>query len=98
MTHAHLSGHTPVKWKCISQFRFWNSATRGEHMAKVIGVGGVFFKVRNGEAAREWYRRVLGLEVEDWGGVVFTPELAARTPGAATVFSSFAHDTTYFSP
>ncbi len=67
-------------------------------MAKVIGVGGVFFKVRNGEAAREWYRRVLGLEVEDWGGVVFTPELAARTPGAATVFSSFAHDTTYFSP
>jgi catechol 2,3-dioxygenase-like lactoylglutathione lyase family enzyme len=67
-------------------------------MAKVIGVGGVFFKVRNGDAVREWYRRVLGLEVEDWGGIVFTPELAARTPGAATVFSSFAHDTTYFSP
>jgi predicted enzyme related to lactoylglutathione lyase len=67
-------------------------------MSKVIGVGGIFFKARNGDAVREWYRRVLGLEVEDWGGIVFTPELAARTPGAATVFSSFAHDTTYFSP
>jgi len=67
-------------------------------MPKIIGVGGIFFKVRNGEAVREWYRRVLGLEVEDWGGVFFTPEAAARTPGAGTVFSSFAADTTYFSP
>lgn len=67
-------------------------------MAKVIGVGGIFFKVNNGAAVREWYRRVLGLEVEDWGGIFFTPELAARTPGAGTVFASFAADTTYFSP
>src|SRR5690349_21652937 len=67
-------------------------------MPKVIGIGGVFFKVRNGVAFREWYRRVLGLEIEDWGGIFFTPELAARTPGAGTVWSSFEQDTTYFAP
>ena len=67
-------------------------------MAKIIGIGGVFFKVRNGEAFREWYRRVLGLEINDWGGVFFTPELASRTPGAGTVWSSFEQETTYFTP
>ena len=67
-------------------------------MAKIIGIGGVFFKARDRAALREWYTRVLGLEIAGWGGVVFTPELAARTPGAATVWSSFAADTDYFAP
>jgi predicted enzyme related to lactoylglutathione lyase len=67
-------------------------------MAKVIGIGGLFFKSADGAALRDWYARVLGLEFADWGGVVFTPEAAAATPGAATVFSPFAADTDYFAP
>ena len=46
----------------------------------------------------KWYRDVLGLEVEDWGGVVFRPEAMAAHPGAGTVFSAFEADTTYFEP
>ncbi len=45
-----------------------------------------------------WYREVLGLEVEDWGGVFITPEAMAAHPGAGTVFSLFRADTTYFAP
>lgn len=67
-------------------------------MAKVLGVGGVFFKSRDEAALRDWYGRVLGLSFEDWGGVIFTPQLAASHPGAATVFSSFKADTDYFEP
>jgi predicted enzyme related to lactoylglutathione lyase len=67
-------------------------------MAKVLGIGGVFFKSRDQAALRDWYSRILGLSFEDWGGVVFTPQLAASHPGAATVFSSFKHDTDYFEP
>ena len=67
-------------------------------MAEIIGIGGVFFKARDGAALREWYTRVLGLEIADWGGVVFTPEMAAKKPGAATVWSSFAADSDYFAP
>jgi catechol 2,3-dioxygenase-like lactoylglutathione lyase family enzyme len=67
-------------------------------MAKILGIGGVFFKVRDGAALREWYTRVLGLEISDWGGVVFTPEAAARHPGAGTVWSPFDADTDYFAP
>lgn len=67
-------------------------------MASVLGVGGVFFKSEDQAGLTAWYRDVLGLEVEEWGGVVFTPDAMAAHPGAATVFSPFAADTTYFDP
>jgi catechol 2,3-dioxygenase-like lactoylglutathione lyase family enzyme len=40
-------------------------------MAKVLGVGGVFFKAEDPKAVRDWYARVLGFEVTTWGGVIF---------------------------
>ena len=67
-------------------------------MAKVLGLGGLFFKSADTTAMRDWYGSVLGLAFEDWGGLVFLPEAAAAHPGAATVFSAFAADTGYFAP
>lgn len=67
-------------------------------MARILGLGGLFFKSADGAAMREWYGRVLGLSFEDWGGIVFLPEVAAAHPGAGTVFSSFGADTDYFAP
>ena len=67
-------------------------------MAKVLGLGGLFFKSADGDAMREWYGRVLGVEFHDWGGAVFTPDAAAAHPGSATVFSPFKADTEYFAP
>ena len=40
-------------------------------MAKVLGIGGVFFKAADPKAVRDWYARVLGFELNDWGGVVW---------------------------
>ncbi|GAM96427.1 glyoxalase [alpha proteobacterium U9-1i] len=67
-------------------------------MAKVLGVGGVFYKAANPPESSDWFKRVLGLEFHDWGGVVFTPEAAAAHPGAGTVFSPFKQSTDYFEP
>ena len=67
-------------------------------MAKVLGVGGVFFKSKNPEELIAWYRDVVGLPVESWGGVILRPEAMAAHPGAATVFAPFKADTTYFEP
>lgn len=67
-------------------------------MAKVIGVGGIFFKSKDPTALLNWYREVLGLHVHDWGGVFLTPEAMAAHPGAGTVFAPFKQDTTYFEP
>lgn len=66
-------------------------------MAKVLGVGGVFFKTADPAALKLWYARVLGLEIGDWG-VFFTPDMVKETPGAGTVFSPFKADSDYFAP
>jgi predicted enzyme related to lactoylglutathione lyase len=67
-------------------------------MASVIGIGGVFLRVADPAATRAWYERVLGIEMQDWGGVVFLPQPMADRPGAATVLSLFPDDTDYFAP
>jgi predicted enzyme related to lactoylglutathione lyase len=66
-------------------------------MAKILGLGGLFFKSADPVATNDWYARVLGIRVEPWG-VVFTPDATAAHPGAATVFSPFKDDTDYFAP
>lgn len=67
-------------------------------MAKVIGVGGVFFKSKDPAALTKWYGEVLGMPVHDWGGVFMTPEAMSAHPGAGTVFAPFKQDTDYFLP
>ncbi|QGZ96368.1 VOC family protein [Terricaulis silvestris] len=66
-------------------------------MAKVLGVGGIFFKTQDAAALREWYARVLGLEISDWG-MFFTPDMVKDKPGSGTVFSAFSADSDYFKP
>ncbi len=62
-------------------------------MAKVLGIGGVFFKARDVAATKAWYARVLGFEATAHG-VMFPP----LPPGGLTIWSPFAADTTYFAP
>jgi hypothetical protein len=40
-------------------------------MAKVTGIGGVFFKANDPQALAQWYATHLGVTLEDWGGVIF---------------------------
>ena len=67
-------------------------------MARVLGVGGIFFKAQDHAALVGWYRDVLGLNMMDWGGAFLTPEAMAAHPGAGTVFSPFQADTDYMLP
>ena len=40
-------------------------------MARVTGVGGIFFKSTGDHAAlAAWYRENLGMPLEDWGGAI----------------------------
>jgi predicted enzyme related to lactoylglutathione lyase len=67
-------------------------------MARVIGVGGIFFKSKDTAALTKWYADVLGMPMQDWGGILLMPEPMAAHPGAATVFAPFKQDTKYFEP
>ena len=58
-------------------------------MAKVLGIGGVFFTSKNPKRLAAWYRRALGFEIEAWGGVAF-PWKESATHQRATVWSPFS--------
>jgi catechol 2,3-dioxygenase-like lactoylglutathione lyase family enzyme len=62
-------------------------------MAKVLGIGGVFFKVASPEANSDWYRRVLGMEPADWGGIPFP-----HPDRGVVVWAPFGSDTNHFAP
>jgi predicted enzyme related to lactoylglutathione lyase len=40
-------------------------------MKRVTGVGGIFFKAKDPKALGAWYKRHLGVDVQDWGGATF---------------------------
>jgi len=65
-------------------------------MARVTGIGGIFFKAKDPKALGAWYRDVLGLEVSSWGGAM----LSYDAPGhpSVAVWNPFAADTKYFEP
>jgi catechol 2,3-dioxygenase-like lactoylglutathione lyase family enzyme len=67
-----------------------------EPAGHVTGIGGVFIKSDNPKALADWYRDVLGLNVESWGGA----KLAYDAPGhpAVTVWSPFPASTNYMAP
>ena len=68
-------------------------------MKRVTGIGGVFFKAKDPKALAEWYRRHLGLNVEEWGGVAFRWKTEDNPMGiGSTVWSPFKEDTAYFAP
>lgn len=50
-------------------------------MKRVTGIGGIFFKAKDAQAMRAWYKRHLGIDVQPWGGAAFD---WADDPGAAT--------------
>jgi predicted enzyme related to lactoylglutathione lyase len=68
-------------------------------MAKVTGIGGVFLKSRDdGAALAEWYKKNLGMPLEDWGGAILRwPDDTAEDKGL-TVWSLAAKDSKWFSP
>ena len=64
-------------------------------MAKVLGVGGVFFKSPDPKSLYKWYARWLDMEFQDWGIAYFPKNMPVN---AQTVWSSFDSNTDYFAP
>ncbi|HVF42028.1 MAG TPA: VOC family protein [Pyrinomonadaceae bacterium] len=68
-------------------------------MARITGIGGVFFKSRNDNAAlAAWYQKHLGLALEGFGGAVLRwPDDPAEDKGV-TVWHVAGRESQWFSP
>lgn len=65
-------------------------------MAKVLGIGGVFFKSADPAKLYEWYERWLGFKAEPGSGINFLPQDMPKD--SVTVWSAFESTTDYFAP
>lgn len=68
-------------------------------MARITGIGGVFFKARGDEKAlAQWYRDCLGLELEQWGGAILRWPIDKASDKGLTVWTVAQRDSQWFSP
>lgn len=68
-------------------------------MAKVTGIGGVFFKsAGKGSELAAWYQKNLGLDLESWGGCILRWPNDKAEDGGLTVWSTADADTKWFGP
>ena len=68
-------------------------------MAKVTGIGGIFFKsAGKGSELAAWYQKNLGLNLESWGGAILRWPDDKAEDGGLTVWSTADNDTKWFSP
>lgn len=66
-------------------------------MAKITGVGGIFFKSPNPKALADWYSEHLGLTLDEgYIGASFAPDTLPAN--GATVLGFFEQNTEYFAP
>lgn len=68
-------------------------------MAKVTGIGGVFFKSRgDGAALARWYQKHLGITLEEFGGAILQWSNDRAEDGGLTVWSVADEGSEWFSP
>lgn len=67
-----------------------------EAPGRITGVGGVFFKAKDPKALAKWYRDVLGMPLQPWGGAMLRYDAPLHPP--ATVWRAFPATTDYFAP
>ena len=67
-------------------------------MKKVTGIGGIFFKCKDPDSMKDWYKTHLGLQTNQWGATFEWYQEADSTKKASTQWSTFKDSTKYFAP
>jgi predicted enzyme related to lactoylglutathione lyase len=75
------------------------TAEEAGDMARVTGIGGVFFLSRGkAEALSSWYEKHLGMRLEDFGGAILKWEDDTAEDNGLTVWGVADRDSEWFSP
>jgi predicted enzyme related to lactoylglutathione lyase len=67
-------------------------------MKKVTGIGGIFFKCKDPNKMKEWYKTHLGLDAGPYGASFEWREAGDSSKKGSTQWSPFAETTNYFEP
>jgi predicted enzyme related to lactoylglutathione lyase len=72
------------------------SIARGQTVGHVTGVGGIFVTSKDPKALAIWYRDILGIHIEQWGGAALHYDAAGHPP--SVIWSAFPTDSDYLAP
>jgi len=67
-------------------------------MKRVTGIGGVFFKCKDPQKTKDWYRLHLGIESGDYGGMFEWRQKDNPEEPGTTAWNPFPESTGYFDP
>ena len=68
-------------------------------MRRVTGIGGIFMSAKDPKALCAWYKKHLGIDVQDWGGAAFTWTDSEGNPiKGTTAWSIGPADGKHFAP
>ena len=67
-------------------------------MKKVTGIGGIFFKCKDPDKVKAWYKTHLGLDTDQYGTTFEWRQSDDATKRGFTQWSPFAETTKYFEP
>jgi predicted enzyme related to lactoylglutathione lyase len=71
-------------------------ALAAEPAGRITGVGGIFFRSKDPKALMAWYRDVLGIKLEAWGGAALAYDAPKHPP--AVILNAFGQATRYMDP
>jgi catechol 2,3-dioxygenase-like lactoylglutathione lyase family enzyme len=65
---------------------------RAQPVGRITGLGGVFVRSKDPKALAHWYRDVLGVQLEPWGGALLRYDAPGHPPVVTwNAFSSTSH-------
>ncbi|GAC1388266.1 MAG: VOC family protein [Vulcanimicrobiaceae bacterium] len=70
--------------------------TADEPPGRITGIGGIFVVSKNPKALAAWYRDVLGISLERWGGATFRYDATGHP--AVVVWNAFPEGESYLAP
>lgn len=71
-------------------------AAAADAAGRITGIGGVFVTSKDPKALAAWYRDVLGIALEPWGGAALRYDAPGHPPAA--IWGPFPAGTEYFAP
>jgi predicted enzyme related to lactoylglutathione lyase len=63
---------------------------------RVTGIGGLFFKSNDPKASKDWYKKHLGFNTDDYGSTFWWKDKDGKD--SSTQWSPFAENTAHFEP
>ncbi len=67
-------------------------------MKRVTGIGGIFFKCKDPQALKEWYKTHLGIESNEYGATFDWKEATEVHPTGSITWSPTSESNDYFEP